>query len=90
MLKSKRNIKKFRGQYYVLGEKAALNEDLKAVMKNNIQLKDTFAYEDGFDDWKDMKQTIYELKDDGHFCKCSCPIGQKHYFCKHNIGQAIK
>ena len=69
MLKSKGNIKTFRGKYYILGEKAALNEDLKAVMKNYIQLQNTFAYEDGFDDWKDMKQTVYELKDDRNLFK---------------------
>ena len=84
------SIKSFRGTYYVLGEKAALNEDLKSVMKQYIQVKDTFAYEDGFDDWKEMKERIHELKDDGDFFKCSCPYGQKRYFCKHNIALSIK
>ena len=84
------SIKSFRGTYYVLGEKAALNEDLKSVMKQYIQVKDTFAYEDGFDDWKEMKERIHELKDDGDFFKCSCPYGQKRYFYKHNIALSIK
>ena len=84
------SIKSFRGVYYILGEKAALNEDLKIVMKKYIQLKESFAYDDGFDDWKEMKETIYELKEDGDFFKCSCPYGQKHYFCKHNIALSIK
>ena len=35
-------------------------------------------------------ETIYELKEDGNFFKCSCPYGQKHYFCKHNIAISIK
>ena len=49
------SIKSFRGVYYILGEKAAINEDLKIVMKKYIQLKESFAYDDGFDDWKEMK-----------------------------------
>ena len=79
------NIKTFRGKFYVLGEKAAINEELKALIKKYIQLKETFAYDDGFDDWKIMKQTIYEVKDDGNFFQCSSPYGLKHYFCKHSI-----
>ena len=90
MMKNDGNKKTFRCKYYVLGEKAGLTEDWKAVMKKYIHLKDTFAYDDGFDEWKVMKQTIYELKDDGSFYKCSCPYGLKHYLCKHNIGLSNK
>ena len=47
-------------------------------------------FEDGFDNWKALKDTIYELEEDGDFYKCSCAYGSKRYFCKHNVALNIK
>ena len=47
-------------------------------------------FDEGFENWKNLKDTIYELTDDVDFFKCSCPYGLKRYFCKHNIGLSIK
>ena len=83
--KNQGKIKLLRGKYYVLGEKASATEDLKETMKTYMK-----KFDEGFENWKNLKDTIYELKDDGDFFKCSCPYGLKRYFCKHNIGLSIK
>ena len=69
----------------MLGEKASATENIKETLKNYIK-----KFEDGFDNWKALKDTIYELEEDGDFYKCSCAYGSKRYFCKHNVALSIK
>ena len=84
------SILKYRGNFYVLGSKALPNLDIKDALKVFIEKKVTLAYDDGFDEWKRMKSSVYELIDDGEFFKCNCPAGMKKYFCKHYIGLSVK
>ena len=46
--------------------------------------------DDGFDNWKYLKDTVYELTEDGDFFHCSCPYGLKRYFCKNNVEHSIQ
>ena len=84
-MKNKSKIKLLRGKYYVLRENASATEDLKTVLKNYMK-----KFDDGFDNWKYLKDTVYELTEDGDFFHCSCPYGLKRYFCKHNVGLSIQ
>ena len=58
-----------RGKYYVLGEKASATEDLKETMKTCMK-----KFDEGFENWKNLKDTFYELKDDGDFFQVFLPI----------------
>ena len=86
---SKASILKVRGKYYTLSSKSPEGTVLKDEVKKYVTCKDSLEYQEGFDEWKMLKSTVYELSDDGDFFKCSCAYGQKHYFCKHNIGLSI-
>ena len=61
------SILKYRGNFYVLGSKAIQNLDIKDALKVFIEKNVTLAYDDGFDEWKRMKSSVYELIDDGDF-----------------------
>ena len=55
-------INTFCGKFYVLGGKGKVKQDLKALMKKSIILKDTLKYEDdGIDVLKSMEHDLYEL-----------------------------
>ena len=87
---SKTSILKIRGKYYTLSSKAPDGSDIKEEVKKFIKYKENMDYPEGFDEWKAVKGSVYELEEDGEFFKCSCGAGQKKYFCKHNIGLSIK
>ena len=84
------SIIKLRGKYYTLSSSAPDELDLKDAVKCYIKNQINMDYDGGFDEWKKMKSSLYELEEDGYFFKCSCHIGLKKYFCKHNIGLSIK
>ena len=81
-------VLKFHGSFYVLAAHAK-HLDIKDEVKKVVKNKDNLDYE-GFDEWKQSRTSVYELTEDGDLFKCSCPAGSKKYFCKHNIGLAIK
>ena len=83
------SVLKLRGKYYVLASNAK-HLDIKEVVKNFVKNNENLEYSDGFDEWRHTRGSLYELSEDGDFFKCSCPLGSKKYFCKHNIGLAIK
>ena len=83
------SILEFCGRYYILAAHAK-HLDIKDEVKKFVKNKDNLEYDDGFDEWKQTRTSVYELSEDGDFFKCSCPAGSKKYFCKHNIGLAIK
>ena len=69
-MKNKSKIKLFRGKYYVLSENSSATEDLKTVLKNYMK-----KFDDGFDNWKYLKDTVYELTEHVDFFHCSCTFG---------------
>ena len=84
-----KDIIKIRGSYFVLSLKAKSSDDLVLLVKKFLDLKENVNF-DSFDDWKHFKTTVYELKEDDGFFKCSCGDGLKKFFCKHNIALSIK
>ena len=88
------SIVKIKEVLYVLSSEAAMKTpkpDLPALAKDFIKKQKKFDY-DSFQDWANMKNTIYELKkDEEHgIYRCSCVYGQKWIFCKHAVGCMIK
>ena len=83
------SVLKLRQKIYVLASHAK-KFDIKDLVKKFIKHNDKLDYDDGFDEWKEVKSSLYELTDDGQFFVCSCPVGSEKYFCKHSVGLAIK
>ena len=79
------SVLKLRQKLYVLATHAK-KFGIKDLVKKFIKYNDKLDY----DEWKEVKSSVYELTDDGHFFVCSCPVGSKKYFCKHSVGLAIK
>ena len=75
---SKTSILKIRGKYYTLSSKAPDGCDIKEEVKKFIKYKENMDYPEGFDEWKAVKGSVYELEEDGEFFKCSCGAGQKN------------
>ena len=84
------DILKVKDKIYILSSKSKKSGDnLKERVKEYIS-KFKKKNTEGFEHFKNLKTSVYEIEEDGDFYKCSCPIGLKKYFCKHNIGLAIK
>ena len=79
------DILKVRSSYFVLSSAAKFDTDLKGIVKK--YLNSDF---ETFDEWKHLKMTVYELRDDGDFFKCSCGEGLRKYVGEHNLALSIK
>ena len=84
------DILRVRNKIYILSSHSQKKGDkLKEKANEYISRfkKKDFA---SFEQFKDLKTSVYELEEDDDFYICNCPIGLKKYLCKHAIGLAIK
>ena len=80
-----------KGKLYVLSNSAPKDTILVEISKKYIRCQRSEVYEEGFDEWAELRATVHELiKVDEKFFTCNCRDGIKKQWCKHRIGLMIK
>ena len=74
----------------MLSENCEQAEDLVEKAKEFIRSKRNNYNDLTFEQYKKLKNTVYELKKQNNEVFCCCPVGMKRKFCKHMVGLMIK
>ena len=88
--KKQSDILLIKQKYYTLASSVPKSTVLNDVAKQYIRGQRSGNYEEGFDEWSELRATVYELVKHEKFFTCNCPLGMKKHWCKHRIGMMIK